>query len=253
MEAIGVYYAHSVLHLPFLSAISKPKLGKPFSLNEIAYGPPSFSFQRDNLWSTTLSIRADGNRRGKSATERSQEDDGDKTPHLSDGNLSNSSNQDEILALFKRIQASISKGEGASSRNRNPKSSDENSSAESVLEVLRQSRKQVRASNKEGGKTSPRIRGLSKGEEIKEYSPVVDQKLSRPPSVFVKRSPIPSAPSQRAVELKSEASSVTANKELGAEELEEMKLPALKELAKSRGMKGYSKLKKGELVELLRS
>ncbi|KAK3035040.1 hypothetical protein RJ639_034830 [Escallonia herrerae] len=166
MEAIGVYYAHSVLHLPFLSAISKPKLRKPFS---------------------------------------------------------------------------------------NPKSSDENSSAESVLEVLRQSSKQVRASNKEGGKTWPRRRGLSKGEDIKEYSPVVDQKLSRPPSVFVKRSPIPSAPSQRAVELKSEASPVTANKELGAEELEEMKLPALKELAKSRGMKGYSKLKKGELVELLRS
>jgi hypothetical protein len=32
-----------------------------------------------------------------------------------------------------------------------------------------------------------------------------------------------------------------------------MKLTELKELAKSRGIKGYSKLKKGELLELLRS
>uniref|UniRef100_A0A3Q7F3B7 Rho termination factor-like N-terminal domain-containing protein n=2 Tax=Solanum lycopersicum TaxID=4081 RepID=A0A3Q7F3B7_SOLLC len=36
-----------------------------------------------------------------------------------------------------------------------------------------------------------------------------------------------------------------------AVKIEEMKLPQLKELAKSRGLKGYSKLKKSELVELL--
>lgn len=37
------------------------------------------------------------------------------------------------------------------------------------------------------------------------------------------------------------------------EEIETMKLAELKEVAKNKGLKGYSKLKKSEILELLRS
>lgn len=81
-------------------------------------------------------------------------------------------------------------------------------------------------------------------------------KPTRLPSKFVKRSPIPSpsTPTERILELNNEASQARAGrKELKLARVEEMKLTELKDLAKSRGLKGYSKLKKSELIELLRS
>ena len=80
--------------------------------------------------------------------------------------------------------------------------------------------------------------------------------LTRPPSKFIKRSPIPfpSMPRGSPIELNSDPSAATETEEASKfPRIEEMKLPELKELAKSRGIKGYSKLKKGELLELLRS
>lgn len=113
---------------------------------EIADGPSLLASRRGHGQVTTLSIRVDGNRSGRpsqrtSASGRFRKSDGEKIPQSSDGN---SSNQEEIISLFRRIQSSISKGESISSKKRNSKSSEEKPSAESVLEVLRQSRKQVK-------------------------------------------------------------------------------------------------------------
>lgn len=38
----------------------------------------------------------------------------------------------------------------------------------------------------------------------------------------------------------------------GQPNLEDMKVPELRDMARVRGMRGYSKLKKGELIDLLR-
>lgn len=84
-----------------------------------------------------------------------------------------------------------------------------------------------------------------------DYPPTLDPRSTRLRSSFVKRSPIQSPiNSKEKVELKTETS-VDNHVESEAVKVEEMKLPQLKELAKSRGLKGYSKLKKSELVELL--
>lgn len=77
-------------------------------------------------------------------------------------------------------------------------------------------------------------------QRIEDYPPRLDSNLIRPLSKFVKRSPIPYPPSQRKISLAKPDPKI-----------EGMKLVELKELAKSRGIKGYSKLKKSELVDLL--
>ena len=110
------------------------------------------------------------------------------------------------------------------------------------------------ATNKEGGKATTRRRGVPKKEQRTEgYPPVTDFKLTRPPSNFVKSSPIPSLtiPRGKRLELSSESLSTTDGTETDLQRVEEMKLPQLKKLAKSRGIKGYSKLKKSELVRVL--
>lgn len=90
---------------------------------------------------------------------------------------------------------------------------------------------------------------------------------TRPPSRFTRRSPIGSLSSPRE-ELPSENERTPATPTLSiprdetddeeeddsnqqAMNFAEMKLPQLKEVAKSKGIKGYSKLKKSELLDLL--
>uniref|UniRef100_A0A2P2JNC1 Rho termination factor-like N-terminal domain-containing protein n=1 Tax=Rhizophora mucronata TaxID=61149 RepID=A0A2P2JNC1_RHIMU len=111
---------------------------------------------------------------------------------------------------------------------------------------------------REASKVKARQRGMpNSGQTPQNYAQhSADQKLTRPPSNFVKRTPIPSPSSPRgiAVQITSELSAATSiSPALESPKLEEMKLPELKELAKSRGFRGYSKLKKCELLELLRS
>lgn len=77
---------------------------------------------------------------------------------------------------------------------------------------------------------------------------------TRPPSNFVKKSPIPSPAPLRSNEIEvnnREKSISEADKE--SSKVEGMKLSELKVLAKERGIRGYSKLKKSELIELLKS
>ncbi|KAI6703605.1 hypothetical protein NL676_012741 [Syzygium grande] len=102
---------------------------------------------------------------------------------------------------------------------------------------------------------------LRKIEEMKEEdvehitSPVTNIKLTRPPSKFVKKSPIPfpSAPRGKEEQWNEASPAAAGSNDSTSRKIEEMKLQELKELAKTRGVRGYSRLKKKELVELLRS
>ncbi|CAD5328369.1 unnamed protein product [Arabidopsis thaliana] len=121
------------------------------------------------------------------------------------------SNQEEIISLLKRIQSSISKGEsrGVEEEKNSDESSKEKPLTKAILDVLEKSRKKTE------GDTS-----------VKEKPPKRQVELPRPPSSFVKRTPLSSSAS-------------------GPREL--------KEVAKNRGIKGYTKLRKSELLELIRS
>ncbi|KAL7089173.1 hypothetical protein ACP275_13G172200 [Erythranthe tilingii] len=200
-----------------------------------------------------------------------------------DGNYPPSSslspNKQEILALFKRIQSSISKGDNVNSKKRVSKSAEDSSkpsSAESILEVLHQSRTQGKGKTvgRRGDKFAAQQKDSFKKEEISELLSNVGLEKSRPPSSFTKRSPVPVlsgsidevqpknetlpetpsviVPSDE-IELKNERLVTTEvdKDEEQSEKFEDMKLAQLKEVAKSKGIKGYSKLKKSELVELL--
>lgn len=111
------------------------------------------------------------------------------------------------------------------------------------------------------GKTSKKVgskvlsrKGTSEEKEMHNTLPVAEFKLVRPPSTFVKRSPISSLPGGNGSHLTVEASqAIGESRELKIQSIENMKLTDLKALAKSRGIKGYSKLKKSELLELLKS
>nr|POE70581.1 sap-like protein bp-73 [Quercus suber] len=303
MNAVGVVHSRSTLvQFPiFLSFSRQSRLGKPIcSLKETADRPSLFNSPKDFHQLTVSSIRSDENGRRRppwrsSASRRTSEDENETPPQSSNGEKSNSSNQEEIIAMFRRIQSAISKDETVKTK-RNSNLSEDKTSPESVLEVLRKSRKQVKGdaektSNKEGGKVLTRRRRVAKKEEqVQKSPPLADLKPTRLPSKFVKRSPIPSPSTQRErmlelnneanlkptrlpskfvkrspipspstqreriIKLNDEASQARAGrKELKLPRIEEMKLTELKDLAKSRGLKGYSKLKKSELIELLRS
>lgn len=100
------------------------------NLTEIAYWPSPFAWQKNYHNLAILSIRSDGGGTGQqpprkdSSAERTNKADEDKMWQSSDGKASPSSNQDKVLALFKQIRASISKGEtGSREKKRNPRTS----------------------------------------------------------------------------------------------------------------------------------
>lgn len=215
--------------------------------------------------------RQGGRPRKGRASGGSSKDGKNETPALDDSTSSGSSNQDDIIALFRRIQSSISKGESVNN-NKSSKLLEGRSSVESVLEVLRQSRRE--ASNKDADESFRKKKPTSKNiEKIQREPYALDFKKTRPPSYFVKRSPIPhpTPPRGRVFEQRIETSSTEVNNEkkpIGTDEsddhfaveggeestgLDAMKLPELKEVAKLRGIKGYSKMKKGELLDLLKA
>ncbi|XP_004293969.1 PREDICTED: SAP-like protein BP-73 [Fragaria vesca subsp. vesca] len=253
-----VYQYHSVLHFPTFSSFSKqPKYGKPiFSLKDIADVALPFERKGQKLI-VSCNGSDEGNRRGQSSRRstgsgRTAKNDEAKKPR--GGRKSKSSNQEEIISLFRRIQSSISKEvESVDTKKIKSDASEEKPpSAESILRVLQG------GSTKQREVKQDRRKVDTQEQRIQANPSVTDFKLTRPPSKFVKRSPIPSSahmsrPPGEVLETKNGASVTTAVTELELERVEEMKLPELKELAKSRGMRGYSKLKKKELVELLKS
>ncbi|KAK9706818.1 hypothetical protein RND81_07G153600 [Saponaria officinalis] len=162
-------------------------------------------------------------------------------------------NRDRLIALFRRIQESISQGESRTGSNISSRLSTDDSSVQtSVLEFLHQS-------NSEQANPTHSEQSTSKGRKPKKEKSMADSQYSsnhtvtRPPSNFVKKSPIPSptlSTSNGGKAADGRDSSVETRNE--SEKYGEMKLSELKVLAKERGIKGYSKFKKKELIELLR-
>ncbi|KAF9587731.1 hypothetical protein IFM89_004708 [Coptis chinensis] len=226
------------------------------NLTEITDGAPSFASWP--VHPTFWSVRCEGNnrkgrpRRSSTSGQSHKPEENQQSSQSSDEVSSISSNSEDIIALFRRIQSSIAKDGSGGTKKRSFVNNKKMESAESVLDVLRQSRNQIRVENK----ASPKRRGASKTKgKTGDISPTSDFKLTRPPSYFVKKSPIPrpSTLKGQAIDVANEdslASSVRNDPD--SHKIEDMKLSELKELAKSRGMKGYSKLKKGELIALLK-
>ncbi|CAN4082219.1 unnamed protein product [Withania somnifera] len=131
-------------------------------------------------------------------------------------------------------------GDSTSSKKRSTKSSEEKPAVDSVLEILRHSKTQPKGktSNTKDDKGPTHERGQK--EQETDYSPSSDPRSRRPRSSFVKKSPTKSPFNSKGnVELKIETS-VDNHVEREAVKIGEMKLPQLKELAKSRGLEDYS-------------
>ncbi|XP_031503761.1 SAP-like protein BP-73 [Nymphaea colorata] len=235
------------------------------SEKEIADGNLSFSPLRDQIQLSVSSIKSEGSRRGyprrrNPASDANTEDNDQRIQHDSDGEVADSSNQKEIIALFRRIQSSISKGASVSTPKSKSSASRSQESADAVLEVLRQypATKPGRGASQGSGKVlndkrSPRSQRQNKDKEAEDdFSNQWDFRLSRPASNFIKKSPIPSLKPNKEVENVLDATEAKGDAE-ELQKIDEMKLAELKELAKSKGVKGYSKLKKSELVELLKN
>ncbi|XP_010496882.1 PREDICTED: uncharacterized protein LOC104773910 isoform X2 [Camelina sativa] len=132
------------------------------------------------------------------------------------------SNQEEIISLLKRIQSSISKEESRCVEEKNrDESSESKPLTKAVLDVLEKSRKKS------------------------------TEEVPQPPSGFVKRTPASGPRGKLPVSISDKALGEMTKEE--ASLIETMKLAELKEVAKKRGIKGYSKLRKSELLELIRS
>ncbi|OIV95247.1 hypothetical protein TanjilG_21637 [Lupinus angustifolius] len=251
------FHSHHVHGFPMSFIFSKQLyVGKSLmSMKEVAVQPSPLVFQNVISPFTNSSIRSDGHKGGE--TNRRNEN---KRHQTFDGKKSKSSEDKEIIALFKRIRSSISKGVSQKTEKKSSKENNEKPSIKSILDILGDPKK-VKA-----GKTSKRAKeqalikriGLtSKQKEVKEHLHVSDFKLIRPPSNFVKKSPITSLSTPRGImEIglhNDPFPAIMGDKQAQSERLEELKVAELKELAKSRGLKGFSKLKKGELIKTLKS
>ncbi|KAE9594523.1 hypothetical protein Lal_00001197 [Lupinus albus] len=232
MVAVTFHY-HHVLGFPMSFTFSKQLyVGKSvMSIKEVVISP-----------FTNSSIRSDDHKRRQTF----------------DGKKSKPSENQEIIDLFKRIRSSISKGVSQKSGKKSSKANNDKPSIESILDILGDPMK-VKGKTSNKGKEqdlTKRIGLTTKQQEVKEHQHVSEFKLIRPPSNFVKKSPITSLSTSRGMGIglhNDPLPAIIGNKQAQSERLEELKLAELKELAKSRGVKGFSKLKKGELIKTLQS
>ncbi|XP_039070391.1 30S ribosomal protein S2-like [Hibiscus syriacus] len=189
------------------------------------------------------SIESDGNTKGsrcrkgftyalgRKNDESEESSNGIKPP--------DSSSREEIVALFRKIQSSIARDKWQVP-------------TESVMDVLHKSGNNLQDFADTGTKALRWRSGNPKKRQAKEKAPAeMDEfNLSRPPSNFMKKSPIlhPTAPRTRTPE---NFEAVPTTEGSASANIEKLKLSKLKELAKARGIKGYSKLSKCELLQLL--
>ncbi|KAI0492092.1 hypothetical protein KFK09_026357 [Dendrobium nobile] len=198
-------------------------------------------------WPNSTIIRSEGSRRRRPQQRRLSSNKPREGGSDELKRRSKSPDNKEILALFRRIQSSISKeGEAKVPRKRH--------------EITDSDSPQR---NPPRGRTNEK--GRRRGSGLEDAAAVEDSKTQRPLSKFVRRSPIPiSLPSDEQSLLKKEDELEKAQKLDGTEEnkagsevfemqkIDDMKVSELKELAKGKGIKGFSKLKKGELLQLLK-
>ncbi|XP_050224167.1 uncharacterized protein LOC126673899 [Mercurialis annua] len=245
MDAI-FFHPNSIITLQSCFHFSKQINQRTFycSLREIADRPSAFTLPNIVL---QVSISNDCGRRGRSLRKsyllvRTKTEDTTEKYPLSDGKPPRP-RQEEVLALFRRINSSISNKEAKSKPETNIRLSKEMLPAnKSIGENLQQSKKQDRD-----------VRNMKYDQQNDVLRLAAKFNVNRPPSKFVRSSLVPSQSIPK-VQLNSVQSRATDNEKASKLlHLEEMRLLELKEVAKSRGIKGYSKLKKGQLLELLKS
>ncbi|KAK9153071.1 hypothetical protein Sjap_000551 [Stephania japonica] len=253
-------------------------------LDRIADGGLRFAsqslFVQQTLWTSItkgckIQISCERQNGFSVAAKEDKRSDRNSSSNDHESSESDSSGQEEIIALFKRIQASIAKDGLRRTQRRTSNNYKETQSSESVTGVPVRSRKQrtvrrttpktiggsVKETKQEDSSSTQSFKltrlpsNFVKSSPIPSPSSAPNFKLSRLPSNFVKRSPIP-LPSTRELEAvevtREELSDEFSERESERKRPEEMRVAELKELAKSRGIKGYSKLKKSELVQLLK-
>ncbi|XP_050104845.1 uncharacterized protein LOC126584536 [Malus sylvestris] len=168
---------------------------------------PPFEPRKELHLAVTCSIASQGNGRHQPPRRRSERRSNKDGSKKRGSRKSNASSQEEIITLFRRIQTSISKEDAVEDEKISSDDFEDRPHSDSILRALH-------------GRQN-----------------------------FVKRSPIPpqSIPRSKFLELDNGATP-SATRRSGTGELdlvreEEMKLPELKELAKWRGIKGYSKFR----------
>lgn len=162
---------------------------------------------------------------------------------------SKSPDNEEIIALFRRIQVSISK-EGGPKVPRTRR----HVIADPICAEINQST--------ERGKEHGRRR---RGSGLEDPAALKNSETKRPLSKFVKRSPIPAAwpleeqsllkkegEVEKALKVKEGEEKIAGSEVYEMQKIDDMKLSELKELARGQGIKGFSRLKKGELLQLLK-
>ncbi|KAL8140515.1 hypothetical protein V2J09_006536, partial [Rumex salicifolius] len=204
---------------------------------------------------------SDGTRKNKpfnrnyALNDRSSQEDERRLPRGSSSGKWSS--QKRLLTLFKQIETSIAQEKARSTNEREftNSSKDYHVSFDTVLEALEEPSRTRKAPtlNKGSDSISHKKRATKTENEPNLPDPQPSAlKAMRPPSSFMKKSPISSLSTEG---IKSIELTAVELSEGGVEEeplqLGKMKLTELKEVAKARGIKGYSKLKKSELVDLL--
>ncbi|KAG1330224.1 putative 60S ribosomal protein L11 [Cocos nucifera] len=228
------------LRMPFTFPLLKFGHAKSIRGKEIADGTLHFASQEGLLQPSVSIITSEGNRRGHprrnaSADRAAKGGDRLKDSSTTSDDTSKSSSQEKVMALFKRIQTSISKGGSAHSKRRSPSNPKEKQTTESVLGSQWKYVKQKQARDKV---PSPDDILSSVDETTDDAVTSGKFKMSRPVTNFVKRSPIP--PPSLTLEsiqkvFEEPLPVVAAEEKLELQKLDEMKLPELKELARKSG------------------
>ncbi|KAJ6333381.1 hypothetical protein OIU77_009283 [Salix suchowensis] len=170
VSALVFYPQNTFFNKPSCVSFSKQlKLWHPFY--SLIDGSLAFASHNGVLQFRVSSTKSDGSSRGRpprksSASGRTEKEDEDSKSQSSVRKQLMSSNQEEIMALFRRIQSSISEGESTDTKKKKASRS-EKSPTNSILEVLRHSRKHSKGPStvREGKKVLTQEQSVPRGPE----------------------------------------------------------------------------------------